>query len=293
MFYYFWFILFWHSTALEVCDLRRESPELLYYEFPILGSDRSNLHEQVNSITAKIAPDHYFTTKNTGVMQIVGDPIMMTQSDRNTYKYVMDSFTDADFLDFRFTYTSFPKINQIRTMSIVSRHTYMIVDGKNEIEILACVAPGEAHGQGEETLEINERMCFNQTDLNAIEGNRYARMNARYGRFSFTVPWENIDPDYNLASMQWIAVTISSANSTEREAPTRFTNQKGLAHEMTVQYEYTDTGLIRTATFNWEIETIGRPAQTVILWPNVPDAAMMEARATLALEQIAAEEGRI
>lgn len=278
MFYYFWFILFWHSTALEITDLRIESNELLFYEFVILGSDRSNLYEQINSICQKIAPDHYFTVHRTGVMQMVADPMIMTQTERDIDKFVRDAWTDDDWTEISFAYQRAPKVNQIRTMSMLSGKTFDIVNGKKELKIIACVAPGEANGQGEQYLEVNERMAKSQSALNAAEGNRYARMNARYERFSITLPYDKIDKIYDISLMHWVTLTINAANTTERELPVRFTAQKGVIWEISYQYEYSESGLVRMVTVQWEMETIGKPAQTTVLWPDSPAPAMLEAR---------------
>lgn len=275
MFYYFWFILFWHSTALEVVDLRIESDILLHYEFVILGSDRSNLYEQVNSIAQKIAPDHYLTCHKTGVLQVVADPLIMTQAERDTYKYIDDAYDDADWTDISFAYQRVPKVNQIRTMSMISGKTFNVVNGKKELPIIACVAPGEANGQGEQYIEVNERIAKSQTGLNAAEGNRYARMNARYERFNITLPYEKINSIYDLSHMQWVTLTITGNNNSERELPVRFTAQKGLVWEMTHMYEYSPEGVTHMVTVQWEMETIGKPAQTTVLWPNVPDPTML------------------
>ena len=276
LFYYFWFILFWHSTALEVADLLLDSDTLKLLEFVALGSDRANLHEQVNSIAAKAGPDHRMTCSRQGQLRLVVDPMIQNVAERTIF--VQDTFTDDEWTDVSYSYVRPPKVNQIRTMALVSRHTYILVNGKNTIEVIACVAPGEAHGQGEQSLEINERLVVNQYQLNIQEGNRYARMNARYGRFTITVPHERVVRSFEIAYHNWVRLTITGADHPERELPTSFTDQRGIVHEMTIQYDYTDTGLLRTCTFQWEMETSGQPAQTVILWPDAPDPAVMAAR---------------
>jgi len=277
LFYYFWFILFWHSTAIDVTEFLRESPDIMTMEFAILGSERGNLYDQCQSIAEKVRPDHHFTCHHLGILHIVRDPMIQDYSARLDVE--LDNWTENDWTSISFPYLRPSRLYQIRTMAIISRKTYIIVNGKNELEIIACRVPGEAPGQGMELLEVNEGITLNQTQLNMTEGNRYARLNSRYGMFNITIPYSRINYLYDISRMQWVKLTISGSNITERELAATFNNKRGICHEMSIQYDYTDTGLVRTATFTWEMETWGMPAETEVLWPDVPTPATLEARA--------------
>jgi hypothetical protein len=257
-----------------VAEFRRESLDPMFMEFVVMGSDRATLYEQCESLAQKVTPDHHLTCSRHGILHLVADPMIQAVGERTSLDF--DTWTDDDWIAIQYGYQRPPKVQQIRTMAIKARKTYVVVDGKNTIEVIASRAPGEGHGQGAEELENNERITLSQTQLNVTEGHRYARLNARYGRFSITLPWERVYERYDLARMHWVRLTVNGANHPEREPSTSLTNQRGICHEMTVQYDYSATGLTRTATFSWEMETAGYPAQTQILWPDVPTPALME-----------------
>jgi len=278
MFYYFWYILYWHSTALEVAELRRESIVPLHMEFVVLSSDRANLHEQCESIATKVTPDHHLTCSRQGILHVVADPMIQAVGERTSSD--LDTWTDDDWSDIQYGYQRPPKVQQIRTMALIAGKNYVDVGGVPTIPVVASRAPGEGQGQGEQYLEIGERITLSQSQLNITEGHRYARLNARYGRFNITLPWERVYERYDLSLMQWVRLTITGANHPEREPLASFSNQRGICHEMTIQYDYTATGMTRSASFQWEMETAGRPAETEVLWPAVPDPALLAARAT-------------
>jgi hypothetical protein len=268
MLYYFWFLLHYHSTALEVADFFDYSFSLSLYEFVVIGSDKQNLSAQIQELAAKVSPDHRMSCNRQGQLKMIPDLNIMHTADRPST--VMDTVSDSLWVSVTWGYSQQPKVGQIQTMAIVSSHETVMVGDKETLEVVACVAPGTGYGQGEQMIEAGERICFEQFNLNNVEGNRYAKMNARFAPFTITVPWELLDPDVSPAEAQWLRLTISDANHPIREA-TGFTDLRGIVLEMTTEYQVDDTGLSRMVTIQWEMESSGHPAETVILWPDVPE----------------------
>jgi hypothetical protein len=56
---------------------------------------------------------------------------------------------------------------------------------------------------------------------------------------------------------KWMLLTISDINRTERELPTSIVNKPGQVLEIVIQYDYQETGLLRTVVVTWEEETRG------------------------------------
>ena len=261
--YYFWYLLYWHSTALEVADLLLEVQLLNFFKFVVLGSDRQNLYAQVNSLAQMITPDHRLCCSRQGQMRLPVDPMIQNKNDRlYSAAYVWDTLDDTDWQEIRYTYRRAPRVQQIRAVALLSSDQYVVVDGLNTIAVIASLAPGGAHGQGEQYLETDQRIAGDQFQLNISEGNRYARLNSRYGRFAIVLPFERMNTNLDLSLPRWVNVTITGANHPEREVAVSFSNQPGIVYEMSITYDYQEQGLVRTVTLQWEMETYGPPAQT-------------------------------
>jgi len=262
--YYIWFILHFHSTVLEVADFFDHVHNLANYEFVVIGSDKQNLSAQVQEVAAIASPDYRMACNRQGQLKMIPDNNLQRVSARPTT--VMDTLTDSNWTNVNWGYSHNPRIGQIQTKAFTSRNTYIIVGELEEIEIIACVA-GEEYGQGEQLLESGKRIATNQTVLNEVEGNRFAKLNAKFAPFEITVPWELLERDVDPAEAKWLNLTIADVNHPIREA-TGFTNLRGTLLDMSINYQYGETGLIRMVTLHWEMETRGFPAKTVTLWPN-------------------------
>jgi hypothetical protein len=253
VFYYLWHLLQWHSTALDVADLVLGTQTLNNFSFKTWGSDAGNLFDQVNRLANNITPDHHLTCNKLGQMMLVVDQMLKLVADRSAV--IRDTIEDNDWLEIRYGYERSPRVYQLRTFAIDS--------DSSTITVLHSMAPGLAEGQGLQYIETNERIADSQFDLNYVEGNRYARMNARYGLFTIVVPLERVSAINDPAYFGWVRLTVNSANQPQRTLP--FTNQRGLVHEINIAYDYQRTGIVRTATLTWEMETSGPPAVTLEL----------------------------
>lgn len=251
--YYLHYLLYWHSTALEVADLLEISQTLSLYEFKVLGSDQDNLFSQANSLANNVTPDHHLTCNRYGQLMIVDDDMIRYAPDRGSTIY--DNLDDTDWTEVRFTYQRAPRVHQLRSFAVTGN--YLVITP------IGSLAPGDAPGQGEGYIETSERIAFSQSALNAAEGNRYARINAPYGLFTITVPYSRLSNSNDPAYMGWVQLTVSANNQPQRTLP--FTNQRGIVHEINITYDYQPTGLVRMATLTWEMETSGPAAQTLEL----------------------------
>jgi hypothetical protein len=267
MLYYMWFLLHFHTTVLEVADFLDYTHSLSVYKFIVLGSERQSVSAQIQELAAKLSPDYRMSCTRQGQLKMVPDLSLMHTAARPTT--VMDTIADSSWTSLTWEYSYAPTVGQIQTMALISTNDYVIVNGKEELEVIACVAPGTGYGQGEQFIEAGQRIADGQFDLNNVEGNRYAKLNAKFKPCTITVPWELLDPDVDVAEAKWLNLTISDENHPVRDT-TGHPQLRGVVTEMGTEYEYADTGLLRTVTLHWEMETSGFPAQTVTLWPNNP-----------------------
>jgi hypothetical protein len=267
--YYLWYLLYWHSSALEVADfLVDRAADLARLEFIILGSDQANLYSQVNDLAAMLQPDYMLVCSRQGQMRIIENPQIQATTDgvgapnpsRPNPANPADQwglFDDSRWTEIHYSYTRPPRVNQIRTMAVKSTRNYVVVAGKNTIPIIACVAPGDARGQGTEEIENSNRLVNGEAALYEFEGHRFAYLNRRYGPFLVTIPWEKFNQAMDVFDPKWMLLTISDINRTERELPTSIVNKPGQVLEIVIQYDYQETGLLRTVVVTWEEETRG------------------------------------
>lgn len=248
--YYFCHLLYWHSTALEVSDLLLGTQILNDFAFKIVGSDEGNLYDQVNDLANRITPDHYLTCNSGNQLMLVVDPIIQNVGDRSSS--FVDTLDDTDWSEISFGYQRPPRVFRLLASAIKSDDT--------EASVVWSIAPGLAEGQGVSRVETSERFTFSQFSLDVTTGNRYARMNARYGMFNLTVPYSRLSIANDPAYMRWVRLTVASTNEPQRGLP--FTVQRGIVHEINISYDYQRTGLVRTATLTWEMETSGPAALT-------------------------------
>jgi hypothetical protein len=75
--WYAWYLLFWHSTAIELADFLPSTnlPYLLAdREFHELGSDEGDLFSQVENIVSLVDPDHHLSCNMFGQLSLQADP---------------------------------------------------------------------------------------------------------------------------------------------------------------------------------------------------------------------------
>jgi len=271
MLYYIWFMLHMHSTVLEVADFFDYTHSLSIFKFAILGSDKQNLNAQIQDLGGRLSPSYRMSCNRLGQLKMVPDLNIMRVVDRpNNLDDIMDTLDDSRWTSITWAYSHQSTIGIIQTKSLISTNDFIIVDGREELEVISCVAPGTEHGQGEQFMEVGERISLGQSNLNDEEGNRFAKLNAKFQPFTIVAPRDLVSQWVDPAEAKWLKLTFSDANSPIREA-IGFDEVRGIVTEMTTEYTYESTGVTRDVSIHWEMETSGFPANTVILWPDVPE----------------------
>ncbi len=257
VFAYLHYLLYWHSTALFVADLVLGTQILNNFDFKILSSDEATLYDQANDLANRVTPDHWLTCNQQGQLMLVVDPIIQNTADRSATVYqTLDSTTWSEI---HFSYERPPRVYKLLTAAVLS-------DAAGVTGIFA-MAPGMAEGQGANTIETSARITQGQFDLNKTEGNRYARVNARMGPVTVTMPYDLLSRSVQPAKMGWIVIGLNPWEQTPRPMVPNIA--RCLVHEINIDYNYQPTGLTRTATLTLEVETSGPDAQTYV--PPEPD----------------------
>lgn len=242
------YIFRWHSTALEVAMLTLSGTGSSY-PFVILGSDAQSIWDQAARRCQSLVPDYVLVCNTKGAIAIKPDPMIQEVADRTAA--VQISLTEDDWLDISYTHQRQPRVHWLRSEAVLASAT--------QLAALFSVAPDTTPGQGESEQTNGEQLAISQDDLNAAEGNRYARLNTRETNFAIAITHtisRNIEP----ADMTWVQMNITAATAAQRGLT--FTNENGLVHEMNIRYQHGRTGLVRDVTINWERETNGPPATT-------------------------------
>jgi hypothetical protein len=252
VFSYLHYLLYWHSTALFVADFVLGTQILNNFAFKILSSDAATLYDQVNDLANRVTPDHWLTCNQHGQLMLVVDPIIQNTADRDGTVY--QAFNSSQWSEVHFTYERPPRVYKILT--------YAVISDDAAVTGIAAMAPGLAEGQGANYIETSERIAEGQFDLNVTEGNRYARVNARMGPVTITMPYDRLSRAVQPAKMGFVQIGIDSSEQTPRPMVPGIAT--ATVHEINIAYDYQPTGLLRTATLTLEIETSGPPAITYV-----------------------------
>lgn len=250
---YLHYLIHWHSTALELADWQWTGTGADYQAVEF-SSDGESLWAQVSRRARMFVPNYELTCNTLGQLATLVDPMLQAYADRTaTIQITLD---ETDYSEIRFTHQRPPPYHWQRGNAVLSSPT--------EIVGIYCIAPGSAPGQGEGNLEQNYQLAKSQEDLNITEGHRYERANAPDGHYMITLAAGDrlgLEP----ANMTWVSLTIGATTAAQRGQA--FTAARGLLHEISIRYQQTRTGLVKTVDLEWEKETIGLPAviDTVIV----------------------------
>lgn len=247
---YLHYLFHWHSTALDLADWTNSGTGS-NFPFVVLGSDGESLWDQLQRRAKALVPDYVITCNTLGQMATTVDPFLQDTGDRTAT--VQASLSEADWTSIEYEHIRPPRIHWLRGDAILA--------SSSAIAALFCVSPGSAPGQGEIEQTSSEQLAKSQSDLNAVEGHRYARLNAPEGIFNIVFA-EGSDRAIEPANMTWIRMNISATTAAQRGLT--LTNARGLVSELNITYDHTRTGLVKTVTMMWERETDGPPAETYI-----------------------------
>lgn len=251
------YLLFWHSTALELGDFILPST-LQSYDTMRLDSGAGTLFQQVQQQAQKVVPDHYFTCNSKGQMIVKKDWMLEDVGDRPTTSPII---TETNWNNLSFEYNRHPKIHVLRSGAIgVSTDWVDDGEGNDTLPLFFSIAPGDsaAFSQGTSEATENEGLTIDQTSLNKAEGHRYARLNSRFGTFSFNDPTGSDFWEYEPADFKRVQFNIGSAYSTKRGLS--FTQMVGQVQSIEVGYKADEKGTSVSANVNFEKEVEGYPA---------------------------------
>lgn len=257
------YLAFWHSTALSLADFIMDEG-LSDYPAMRLDSTGASLYEQINSRAQSCVPDHWLTCNIQGQLFVKPDWMLLDFDDRPVD--TAGTFTEDFWSDIRADYTRPPRVYVLNSAAVVCSTDWLELGGEDTLPLAFCKAPGYAFGQGVSEATTNEKLTISQEQLNACEGHRYARLNARYGPFTIVEPTGDIQ-DFQPAHMLPVQVNISAATAAQRGLD--FTTARGLVKSIDLRYNHTEFGTWVQPTVQWEREVVGLPAVTHI--PDMPD----------------------
>lgn len=267
------YLLFWHSTALELGDFILPAG-LQSYDAMRLDSGAGTLFSQVDQQAQKIVPDHYFTCNSKGQMEIKRDWML---DDVGSRPIASPIITVSEWNNLSYEYNRHPKIHVLRSGAIgVSTDWIDDGQGNDTLPTFFSIAPGDSatFSQGTSESTENEGLTLSQDDLNRSEGHRYARLNSRFGMFSFDDPTVVDFWEYEPALFNRVQFNLSSIYTDQRGLP--FTQMNGLVHSIDVRYTASKTGSRRQVSVQYEKEVEGfsaiatYPDDTVVTPDPIP-----------------------
>lgn len=270
--WYIHYLLYWHSTALEMMNFVWSGTGSAFRVI-IKSSDGESLWQQVKRTAAAMVPGYVLTCDQAGGIAVVPDPMLQEISDRTAVVQV--NLTEDDFSDIRISRNPAPTTHWLRTGAILVQVSVLFNDdGSVFLPTVFSIAPGDTPGQGLGEVDDNEQLAESQTTLNNASGQRYARLNAPITSLVLTLvqddsaphsvtPWRSIEP----ALKQWVTLTLSAQYAAQRGLT--FTTLRCLPKEVNIRYNISKTATTRTVELTLEPETSGPPAATK-LNPQTP-----------------------
>lgn len=266
------YLLYWHSTALEVADFVWSGTGSLY-AITTKSTDGDSLWNQVQKLAGAMCPGYVLSCDRSGRIAMFPDPQFQDLEDRTDV--VQAAITEDDWNSIRYGYRRAPNTHWLRTSGqVIETDPGLNDDGTIDLTMVYSISPGVTPGQGLGETENNEQIVDSQDALNRATGHRYARMNAPIGPMSLTlvqndggdsmgVPWRELEP----ALMQWVTINMTAATAARRGFT--FLTARALVKEVNISFNESKTGISRTVELTVEIETGGQPGATVIP-PTVP-----------------------
>jgi hypothetical protein len=255
---YLHYLLHWHSNVFDLADWTNSGTGT-DFPFMLLDSDGDSLFEQVNDRARALVPDRVLTCNTLGQLATIVDPLLQDTGDRTATSQA--TLNEDDYTKLDYTHRRTPRYHWLRGDAILASGT--------AIAALFCIAPGTAPSQGVDEYTSNRQLAKSQSDLNACEGHRYARINAPEEFFKLTLA-EGNDLDLEPAELTWVTINITSNAATQRGLT--LTSERFLMREIDIDYQHSRTGLTRTVKLTLERETDGYPAQTYeIPEGDIPD----------------------
>jgi hypothetical protein len=253
---YVHYLLYWHSTALEVADFTW-SGTLDTYGFSRLVSPGESLWEQASTRARAMDGVYLLTCNKFGQLAIKADPQLQDTGDRTA-----TVITDIDETDWAgeptYTHQRAPRVHWNWGSAIVAG-TSEADSSTLKIRSVFCVAPGEAPGQGATANNQGEMLVQSQDVLNNGAGHAYTRVNAPEGLWEVPLAHGGdigIDP----AALTWVRMTVSADTAAQRGLA--LTDERFLPVEVLVEHD--NANMTKVVRLRLEREQVGTPAQTFV-----------------------------
>lgn len=244
-----WYLLRWHSTALELCNLYL-TVNVWDSVIKRWATTASTLYDQ--AVEAAKARAQLFTCDQRGILRIVQNSLILsaTSGERSTVDIV--ALTEADAISANLERNRFPNTYWLDGSSIT------IGTDTEDIIPMFSRAPGNAPGQGAQRASFAGLIVDGQDELNIWTGNEYARINAPWLPVHIRLKYTG-DAGIDPALGEWITLTLGPTTNRRGRS---FTAQRFLPLEVSIQYS-NDAVRTKVVEITAVIETAGAPAETV------------------------------
>lgn len=206
LFRYIWYLLYWHTTVLDICDI--EAPDwIASYPYSRFDSDQANPYEiadaMANAVTAKLTCDR------NGIFYLRKNPLYMTDEDRDDVPIII-SLQAADWKLVHVEEREQPPNLWLRTSALIAQ------TGK-PVPLLA-ISPGVLPGYGAMEDTFDKQLVVDQADLNIRAGHVYAERIDRATKLDIGILTGGMIADP--AWREWVRITLGPD-----------TNRRGIGYE--------------------------------------------------------------
>lgn len=202
LFRFIWYLLHWHTTALEVCDLARPDwyTSYPYHRFDVSAGTAFSVVDQVAQyVNANLTCD-----RNCNLF-LARNQQFMIDADRDLVETTI-TLDDCDWADM--------SIEQLdRDVTYWVRGSGLLASTSTVTPYLS-IAPGKSPGQGGAEESFDQQLVEDQDDLNVRTGRQYGLRNTRWPSFSITIPNGGLIADP--AWREWVEFVLSP-DYTKRE----------------------------------------------------------------------------
>jgi hypothetical protein len=176
------YLLMWHSTVLNLCDL--EEPAWVG-DYPVVSLDAgqesgvSNLFDAVNGRPGADSIGARFTCDHAGQMYLRQDPVLMRSTDRQNVT-VDVALQSSDW-------TGKIAIRRNHQLPVAWLRASAILADETEITPLLAVAPGDNPSQGGREERYDQQLAQSSDDFIRRVGRQYGRLNNPIRPFSMDI----------------------------------------------------------------------------------------------------------
>lgn len=244
LFKFIHYILHWHTTILDVCDLEKPDWAALTPYWTI-GVPEGLMADTVNELAKNFSA--LFTCDRQGRFFLRHDWMMLDDTDRGG----VTTTVALQAHDWEKISLEERNINQAFAVSASG-----VVASRTVVTPLRSVAPGKTSGQGGTNEQLNNQLVTGQDELNMRAGRLYGRRNSKWGNLTIRV-W----PGGMVADPAWGERIQLTLDETTNKRGVSFSSEYFLLHEMRVQHDH----VAGTTSEEWvqEPETFGYPGETL------------------------------